>query len=191
MNAANPAAPVAIQPDEILNFWFYEIGEARWFAKDAALDALIRERFEDVYDAARHGQLKTWEETPEGMLALLILLDQFPRNMFRGTARAFESDDQALNLARVGITKHFDDRIDRAFKLFFYLPFEHAENMGEQRLSLFYIRERTKNPDWLNYAEEHYKIIQRFGRFPHRNAVLARDNTPEESEYLQSSSAGF
>ena len=125
------------------------------------------------------------------MLALLLLLDEFPRRMFRGTSRAFETDDQALELARTAIIKHFDDRIDKQFKLFFYLPFLNSESMGDQRLALFYIRERTKESEWLDRAEQHFYTIQRFGRFPDRSPVLGREMTPEEAEFLkQSASAG-
>jgi uncharacterized protein (DUF924 family) len=106
--------------------------------------------------------------------------------MFRGTARAYEADDDAIDLARRSIIRHFDDRIDKGYKLFFYLPFVHSESLGDQRLGLFYVRERTKEQSWINDAERRYLIIQTYGRFPHRNAALGRANTPEEEAYLQS-----
>ncbi|HUY69107.1 MAG TPA: DUF924 family protein [Alphaproteobacteria bacterium] len=179
-----------LTPEDILNFWFYEIGRERWFADDRALDGQIRDKFLPPYENAIAGGLTEWEATPEGALALLLLLDQFPRRMFRGTARAFESDERALDLARAAIIKHFDDRIDRSFKLFFYLPFLNSESMGDQRLALFYIRERVKENDWLARAEQHFDIIQRFGRFPQRNPILGRALTAEETEFLKQASAG-
>ncbi|MDE2030521.1 MAG: DUF924 domain-containing protein, partial [Alphaproteobacteria bacterium] len=106
--------------EDILNFWVYELGRERWFANDASLDGEIHARFADAYEQAVSGKLKAWEETPEGMLALMLLLDQFPRRMFRGTPRAFAADEMALELARNAIIKHFDDHIDKQYKLLFY-----------------------------------------------------------------------
>jgi uncharacterized protein (DUF924 family) len=173
-------------PDDVLNYWAYEVGQDKWFREDFALDSAIRERFLGAYEQAARGDLKDWEETPEGMLALMLLLDQFPRRMFRGTSRAFETDEMALELARSAIIKHFDDRIDRQYKLIFYLPFLDSESIGDQRLALFYIRERTREDEWLSLAERHFDIVQRFGRFPQRNPILGREPTPEEIEFLNS-----
>jgi uncharacterized protein (DUF924 family) len=160
--------------EDILNFWFYEVGRDKWFRHEEALDTQIRERFLPAYGKAMHGDLNKWRDTPEGMLALLLLLDEFPRRMFRNTARAFETSEMAVELARDGIIKHFDDRIDRQYKLLFYLPFLNSENIGDQRLALFYIRERVKDNDWLVKAEESHEIVQKFGRFPERDAILGR-----------------
>ena len=176
---------MTIKPEDILNFWFYEVGRDRWFSEDNTLDASIRERFLALHEKAAAGELKLWEDTPEGMLALMLLLDQFPRRMFRGTSRAFETDEMAQELAREGVIKHFDDRIDKEFKLLFYLPFLNSESVGDQRLALFYIRERIKENSWLSIAEQHYEVVQRFGRFPQRNPILGRDPTPEEVEFLK------
>ncbi len=156
----------AIQPEDILNFWFYEVGHDRWFGNDRVLDALLRERFMAVYELAAAGKCEKWKETPEGMLALLLLLNEFPRRMFRGTSRAFETDAEALRLAREAIIRHFDDRIDKQFKLFFYLPFVNSESLGDQRLALYYIRERIKEDQWLTVAEQHLDIVSRFWPFP-------------------------
>ena len=172
-------------PEDILNFWFYEVGRDRWFTEDRALDASVRERFLSLYEQAIKGQLKAWEPTPEGMLALMLLYDQFPRRMFRGTTRAFETDDHAIELAREAIIRHFDDRIDREYKLLFYLPFLNSESMWDQRLALFYIRERTKENEWLSLAEQNFEIVSKFGRFPERNPILGRPTTPEENDFLQ------
>lgn len=173
-----------IDPEDILNFWFTEIGPGRWFEQSPALDAAVRERYLSVYEQAKRDELVKWEETPEGALALLLLLDAFPRRLFREDSRCHATDDRALELARSAILRHFDDRIDAVFKLFFYLPFSHSENLGDQRLAVYYIRERTKDPRWVDYAEERMRTIQHFGRFPHRNKVLNRKSTDEEEEYL-------
>lgn len=170
--------------NDILNFWFTEVGADRWFDADPNLDQAMRHNFQATYDMAARGELRKWEETPEGLLALLLLLDHFPKRMFRGTAQAYATDEMALDLARVAIIKHFDDKIDRQFKLFFYLPFHNSEYMGDQRLAIFYIRERVKNDDWLTMAEHNLNMIQRFGRFPDRNQALGRTPTPEEEDYL-------
>lgn len=171
-------------PEEILDFWFRKVGAKRWFAEDPQLDETITEKFLDTYEKAVKGELKSWEETPEGMLSLLLLFDTFPRRMFRGTAKAFATDDIALDLARTAIINHFDDRIDRSFKLFFYLPFSHSENQGDQRLAVYYIRERTKEPEWVDAAVLNQQIVQCFGRFPERNQALGRESTEEEKAYL-------
>lgn len=172
-------------PEEILNFWFYEVGPDRWFIQDSELDETVRTRFLAAHERAALDGLREWEETPEGMLSLLLLLDTFPRRMFRGTPRAYATDEAALDLARQAIISHFDDRIDRNFKFFFYLPFLHSEHASDQRLAVFYVRERTKEPDWVDRAEARLDIIQRFGRFPHRNQILGRESTPEEISFLQ------
>src|SRR5271170_2222589 len=176
--------------EDILNFWIYVVGRDKWFRDDRALDATVRERFLSAYELALKGELKAWEETPEGMLALMLLLDQFPRRMFRGTPRAFETDELALELARNAIIKHFDDRIDKQYKLLFYLPFLNSESLGDQRLALFYIRERTKENDWLSLAEKNFEIVQKFGRFPQRNPILGREPTAEESAFLKKGTGG-
>ena len=161
-------------PEDILNYWFYEIGRERWFEEGDPLDSQIRDRFLEDHEKAVRGDLRKWEQTPEGTLALLLLLDEFPRHMFRGTPRSFENGETALDLARSAIIEHFDDRIDRQYKLLFYLPFLNSENIGNQRLALFYIRERVKDSEWLIKAEESHDAVLRFGRFPQRDAILGR-----------------
>ncbi len=169
-----------IGPEDILNYWFYEVGRDKWFADEKLLDAQIREKFLSDYEKAFRGEYKEWEKTPEGTLALLLLLDEFPRHMFRDTPRAFETSDTALELARESIINHFDDRIDKQYKLLFYLPFLNSENIGDQRLALFYIRERVKDDEWLAMAEKNHEIVQKYGRFPHRDAILGRHPDLEE-----------
>lgn len=172
-------------PQEILNFWFYEVGPNRWFVDDSVLDDKITEKYLTAHEAALDDEYREWEKTPEGMIALLLLLDIFPRHMFRGTARVYETDGYAMDLARQAVIKHYDDRIDRNFKLFFYLPFSHSEEVDNHRLAAFYVRERTKEPFWVDYVNERQVIIECFGRFPHRNKVLGRKSTSEEEEYLK------
>ena len=174
-------------PEDILNFWFHEVGRERWFAEDAQLDAEMCARFSVVQDKAAREELPSWKRTPEGMLSLVLLLDEFPRRMYRGTPRAFSTDGLALELARNAIVHHFDDRIDKSYKLIFYLPFLNSESIGDQRLALFYIRERTKEDTWLSMAERNFNVVERFGRFPQRNPILGRDPTPEEAEFLKQS----
>ena len=176
-------------PEEILDFWFREVGPARWFTPDPTLDALMHEKFDDAQGKAAREELPTWKTTPEGMLALLLLLEQFPRRMYRGTARAYETDDLALELARDAIVKHFDDRIDKTYKMIFYMPFMNSESMGDQRLALFYIRERTKEDTWLTMAERNFDIVDQFGRFPDRNQILGRESTAAEIDFLKRSGA--
>ena len=145
-------------PEDILNFWFYEVGRDKWFAEDRVLDQTVRDRFLALHEKAAAGEMKHWEETPEGMLALMLLLDQFPRRMFRGTSRAFETDEIAQELAREAVIKHYDDRIDKNYKMLFYLPFLNSESEGNQRLALFYIRERVKETEWLSLADAQRKL---------------------------------
>ena len=174
-----------ISPQDIINFWFCEVGPERWFVSDESLDKTIKDKFLEILDAAVDDAFRAWEDTPEGTLALLLLLDIFPRHMFRGTARMYETDGFALDLARQAIIRHFDDRIDRTFKLFFYLPFTHSEEEGDHRLATYYVRERTKEAKWVDYVIERQTIVNCFGRFPHRNKILGRESTPEEEEYLR------
>ncbi|MEJ0063740.1 MAG: DUF924 family protein [Alphaproteobacteria bacterium] len=172
-------------PEEVLDYWFNEVGADNWFASSPERDQEITKRFLEDHERAAGGGMSAWEDTPTGMLSLMLLLDQFPRHMFRNTPRAFATDDAALELARTGIIKHFDDRIGTSYKLCFYLPFAHSENMGDQRLALFYIRERTKHPVWLGHAEHNYNTVLRFGHFPERNKILGRPSTAAEEEYLK------
>ena len=173
------------KPHDILTYWFMEIGRERWFDNDPTLDVDIRERFLALHDSALRGELKDWENTPEGSLALMLLLDQFPRRMFRDTAKAYESDEIAIELARNAIIRHFDDRIDRGYKFVFYLPFINSESLNDQRLAIYYIRERAREDEWLDMAEKNFHIVERFGRFPQRNPILGRETTPEEVEFLK------
>jgi uncharacterized protein (DUF924 family) len=170
-----------ITPADIVAFW-RAAGPQKWFKKDAAFDAAIRERFFSTYEAAAAGKL-AWEATPEDALALLLLLDQFPRNMFRGQARAFATDPLARAVAGRAIARGFDRQFPPAERIFCYLPFEHSEDIADQERSVALVR-ACGDADLVKWAELHADIIRRFGRFPHRNAVLGRRTTAEEQAFL-------
>ena len=150
-----------------------------------AFDDEIRERFLATYEAAAAGQLSDWEQSVEGALALLILLDQFPRNMFRGDARAFATDPLARAIAAGAIVRGFDSQVPKELRNFFYLPFEHSEDLADQERCIAF-NKAAGDAENLKWAEIHADIIRRFGRFPHRNAVLGRSTTPEEQAFLDS-----
>ena len=172
------AAPT---PGDVLAFW-RAAGPKRWFEKDAAFDDDIRRRFLKLHEAAAGGKLTDWEASAEGALALLILLDQFPRNMFRGQTRAFASDSLARAIASRAILNGFDGAF-LDLRGFFYLPFMHSEDLADQERAIAFYRAHN-DADGLKWAERHADIIRRFGRFPHRNAVLGRVSTPQEQEFL-------
>lgn len=178
-----------VTPDDVLQFWFSPETQPKWFAKDDALDAEIRRRFSVFYEHIRDGAHADWKDSPRGLLALVIVLDQFPRNMFRGSPQAFASDDIALTLAELGIAKGFNVRLSPEERMFLYMPLQHAEKMDVQEQSVARFAELEIDYA-LNYAREHRDIISRFGRFPHRNAVLGRTSSPEETEFL-TTHAGF
>jgi uncharacterized protein (DUF924 family) len=170
--------------DDVLAFW-RAAGEQKWFAKDDAFDAEVHRRFLPTYEAAADGALAEWEATPEGALALTIVLDQFPRNMFRRNARAFAADAAARAVADRALAHGFDQQVPANQRLFFYLPFEHSETMADQERCCDLFR-ALGNADQLRWAELHADIIRRFGRFPHRNVLLGRTTTPAEKAYLDS-----
>ncbi|WP_407160785.1 DUF924 family protein [Bradyrhizobium sp. STM 3557] len=153
-----------------------------WFAKDANFDRCFRERFLSAHEAATRGELNDWAATPDGALALLILLDQFPRNAFRGTPRVYASDAQAYEIASRAVAAGFDQQVSRELRAFFYLPFCHSEDLADQERAVALMREL--GGEAAQAAERHRDIIRRFGRFPHRNPILGRAMTAEEQEYL-------
>ena len=178
--------------DEILQFWFEDIEHSRWFKKDPEFDRELEQRFGHVLTLANNDQLDGWCDTPRGRLALIILLDQFSRNVYRGTYRSFEADPKALSLAVDGIEDGSDQALSLEQRSFFYLPVRHAEDLARQELGLAKTRELNDAGYGTDkYALNHLEIIARFGRFPHRNDVLGRRNTPEEDEYLKDGKAGF
>ena len=171
-------------PDDVLAFW-QGAGPDKWFKKDAAFDAGIRARFLATYEAAARGELGAWEGTAKGALALVITLDQFPRNMFRDDTRAFAADALARGVADRAIARGFDMQVPESQRGFFYLPFEHSENLADQERCVALTR-ATGDKDLVKWAEIHADIIRRFGRFPHRNKVLGRATTPAEQIFLDS-----
>jgi len=173
----------------VLDFWFAPGMEAKWFVRDAEVDSQIAERFSVLYERARLGGLDVWAETREGALALTIVLDQFPRNMFRNSPSAFESDQHARVLCRRNLAQGFDAQCTMAERQFLYLPLMHSEALRDQKDSVEVYR-ALGNDSALDFAIRHHDIIARFGCFPHRNAVLGRENTPEETEFLKTHS-GF
>ena len=169
-------------PDQVLDFWF-GVDPKKWYLKDDAFDAEIRRRFLPTYEAAAAGTLAAWENAPDSALALVIVLDQFPRNMFRGSPRAFAADPLALSIAKRAIAQDFDRKLDLPKRNFFYLPFQHSEDFADQDRGVELSRQNS-DADGVKWAELHADIIRRFGRFPHRNAVLGRTTTPEEQAFL-------
>jgi uncharacterized protein (DUF924 family) len=183
--------------DEILDFWFAQSKEAEyaqrrkvWFAKNPSFDQAIRTRFQTDYEQAAAGKLMDWQETTQGCLALILLLDQFPRNMFRGEAQSFATDSQALAIAQHAIAHDFDLELPPIQRMFIYLPFEHSENLDHQHQAVQRMR-ALQIEDVTDYALKHQAVIERFGRFPHRNKILRRTNTPEEEEFLKQPGSAF
>lgn len=171
-----------VSPQSVIAFW-REAGPEKWFTKDTAFDADIRARFLATYERGVTGELDDWQHNPEGALALTILLDQFPRNMFRNDPRAFAADARACKVASEALARGYDRQVDAALKHFFYMPFMHSEDLSDQErcVALF---QQSDNAESLRYAEIHADIIRRFGRFPHRNEALGRVSTPEELAFL-------
>lgn len=181
----------------ILTFWFgdpcdpqSDYGQQRkaWFQKDLAFDAQIRQRFLTDYERAVVGECDRWANTPHGTLALILVFDQFPRNLFRSDPRSFATDPQALALARHAVDQGWDRALLPVERLFIYLPFEHSETLADQHQSVALFEELVQTApeleSTLDYAYRHREVIARFGRFPHRNDVLGRATTPAEAEFL-------
>lgn len=188
-------------PQEVLDFWFGAPGSAdagkrrpEWFRKSDAFDAAIRERFLTIYEEAAAGRLAEWEVGARPLLALIVVLDQFPRNMFRGSPRSFATDPRALAAADRMVQRGWDAQLSALERSFAYLPFEHAENGAAQKRSMQLFGALARDPscaDLLEWARKHYVIVERFGRFPHRNAILGRVSTPEEIEFLKQPGSTF
>jgi uncharacterized protein (DUF924 family) len=206
-----PLSDLASDPlaRELLDWWIgippYEIAwlsarQRLWFGSDALVDARIRSRYAPALRAAAAGELQHWQERPGDWLALLILLDQFPRNLHRGDAQAFAHDARALALAEAGIARGLDRALPPGVRLFCYLPFEHAEDLALQQRSVALFEALARDAPvgfeaifagWLDYARRHLQPIARFGRFPHRNAALERESSPEERDWLAGHPQGF
>ena len=179
----------------LIGFWFGSGDrDKRWFEKNAAFDEEVRKRFLALHEQAMAAKLEHWQNDPAECLALIVLLDQFPRNMFRGTARAFATDALALAAAQHAVAKGFDRAMRPVERMFVYLPYEHAESLEEQLRSCELTKPLVSFPetaDVYRYATLHRDVIQRFGRFPHRNAILGRASTPEEIEFLMGPGSSF
>jgi uncharacterized protein (DUF924 family) len=185
----------------ILDFWFGDDWpttapppQPQWFVKDANFDQSVREWFFDTYRQAAAGQFADWADTAVGALALTIVLDQFPRNMFRGTAPAFATDGQALMVAQTAIERGFDQDVPPVMRVFFYLPFEHSENLDHQNQAVQFLQSFAADPELKSYYEfavKHQAVIAQFGRFPHRNQILGRQSTSEEIAFLQQPGSSF
>ncbi len=172
----------SISPLDVLDFW-WQAGPSKWFVQDDTFDAACRERFSSANEDAKAGKLNHWKETADGTLGLLILLDQMSRNIYRGTLEAFAADTKAVSIAEHALDRGYDRAFPKDARQFFYLPFEHSEDMAHQEKSVDLYRRLGEQEAYL-YALIHLDVIRRFGRFPHRNSVLGRTSTPEEEAYL-------
>jgi uncharacterized protein (DUF924 family) len=187
-------------PRDILEFWFAPAAQALWFEKDVAFDDAIRRRFAAAVQAAQMGQLDSWQESPDATLALLLLIDQFARNIHRGAAKAFLGDERARAIADRALARGFDQRLPFHRQRFFYLPFEHSENLADQHRAIeLFTRaleqaapeDREAAIEQLEYAHRHRVVIERFGRFPHRNEALGRPSTADEIAFLKEPGSSF
>ena len=173
---------------DIIDFWFAEENKSLWFNSSPLFDSELKEQFEDTYIAACEGELSAWEDSAEGLLALVILLDQFPLNMYRGDAKCFSTEQRSREISLKSIEKGLDKKLSNEQKSFLYMPFMHSEEISDQdkAISLF---EEAGLKENARFAHHHRDIVQRFGRFPHRNSILDRENTDAEKNYLVSGEA--
>lgn len=177
--------------DAILGYWFAPGMDKRWFAADETLDRELAEKFGPDLSAAATGSLDHWVESADGALALIILLDQIPRNVFRGRYQAFAFDSRALAIAEAALLRGHDRDLAPIRRRFLYLPFEHSESLPDQKYCVRLFEQAGDDPEGLEYARKHLAVIERFGRFPHRNAALEREDTPEEEEFLKQPGSHF
>jgi uncharacterized protein (DUF924 family) len=177
-----------MSPAAVLDFWFSAEAAPRWFRATEAFDTEVRQRFLPTWEAARVGGLGDWEQSARGSLALVVVLDQLPLNMFRGQPACFATEAQSREVAERAIARGFDRQLDEREKMFLYLPFMHSEELADQDRSVA-LFEGARLRDNLRWARHHREIVRRFGRFPHRNLILGRISTPEEQEWLASPKA--
>lgn len=175
----------------VLSFWFDDLTAEDYWVRNDDVDARIRAGFSAVYEKAANGSLDHWQETAEGALALVIALDQFPRNMFREDPRAWATDSKALSVAEAAIEKGFDRQLPNERCMFLYMPFEHSEDLMVQERSLEIFKRLELPEDTYGFVVRHHEIIERFGRFPHRNKVLGRKSTAEEIAFLEEPNSAF
>ena len=177
--------------DDVLTFWFAETEPKQWFVGNPAFDQACRARLAPLVAEAAAGALDHWRDSAAGCVALCILLDQMPRNLHRGEARAFATDSQALAVTRHALDQGFDRAVPEVQGLFLYMPLQHSESLDDQELCVRLTSELGADPKWHDYAVRHRDIIARFGRFPHRNAALGRASTPEEIAFLKEPGSSF
>jgi uncharacterized protein (DUF924 family) len=182
--------PIVCTPEEVLSFWFEECTSEDWFRSTIDLDEEIGRRFRDTHLALAAGVTDLWRATPGGRLAAIIVLDQFPRNIYRGTPLAFATDGLALREAKAALEAGSDQEMPPEWRIFFYLPFEHAETLVEQDRAVALFQSLGLD-EQIDYALRHRAVIAAYGRFPHRNAMLGRVSTAAEKEYLAQPGAGF
>jgi uncharacterized protein (DUF924 family) len=188
-----------MKADEVLDFWFGREGEPgygefreEWFRKDPEFDREVRDRFEELHEQAAAGALDGWKEDARSCLALVIILDQFPRNMYRGDPRSYATDGKAQETAEYAVDHALDRELPEFQRMFLYMPFMHSEDLAHQRRSVELFRGLGEDEaDADSYAVRHMEIVERFGRFPHRNEVLGRPTTPEEAEFLKEPGSSF
>lgn len=178
------------EQEALLAFWLAQPKE-KLFTSDPDFDEELRRRFGSLQEAAAEGALDAWRETARGCLALIILLDQLTRNFHRGTPRAFENDAKALALSKQALARGYDAELKESERSFLYMPFEHSEDIAEQERGVELMAGLTSDPAWHRFAEMHRDVIARFGRFPHRNAILGRASTAEELAFLKEPNSSF
>ena len=177
-----------VSAEDIIQFWYSEPMNKHWFKSTPEIDELIREKYEAIWRQALEGKFTSWQDSAEGCLALILLFDQFPLNMFRGKAGSFLSESQSIELTLYGIEQGYDKQLPSSQLSFFYMPLMHSELMSHQNLSVEMF-EQAGLTDNARFAQHHRSIVEQFGRFPHRNVILRRDSTPAELEYLDSERA--
>jgi len=182
--------------DEVFTFWFgakdspdYGRNRSIWWQSSPEFDQDIIENFKPIYDEALEGMYDELQYTPEGILCLVILFDQFSRNMFRGSSRMYATDHKALELSKQAIAKGFDQQLNKVQQMFLYMPFQHSESLEDQEKSLVFYK--TVTAETYEFAKAHYETVKKFGRFPHRNGILGRETTQEEADFLKSNPRGF
>ena len=177
-----------MQIKEILDFWFSDGVKSKWFNSTPELDGEIRLKYLNLWQQAKENELVQWQETAEGCLALAIILDQFPLNMFRGDKRSFETESMAIKVAKKAIKNNFDQSLEKSKRAFLYMPLMHSENIKDQDLSVDLFEKAGLMENW-RFAKHHREIVKQFGRFPHRNVILQRESSQDEIDYLNSDSA--
>ncbi|OOY35530.1 hypothetical protein BOV90_03995 [Solemya velum gill symbiont] len=175
-------------PSDIIDYWYSDRIKKTWFSSIPELDLEIKARYEKTWHLAKNDALDSWRESAEGCLALVIILDQFPLNMFRGDPRSFETESKAIEISKLAINKGFDKELTQEALPFLIMPLMHSENIQDQELSVRLFKQHNL-ADNLRFAEHHRDLIRKFGRFPHRNKTLGRESTEEEKQYLQSKNA--